>query len=351
MGTTASCIHIYGDFPKENIPFAFKSFSPGWYTCVEDFSEKDTEYPYKTARFIASKIENPVVYFSVYDSEAVFFEVLRGRKIVARYSDNSCEANKKIYDIPALLGAEECGKKRLSSIFSCADIDLKIAMLEEYFGAPLLYFPEAEEEELAREKSDSLYRKYEEEEKRLTGKHAPFKAEIVAEYPGKLFTHYFTVRAELKEHYFLFGYSEEKSSELAPVHFTGKMLENADLTEKIADVNRIRAGHEKYFSIKYGTPCKVTFTDNCPEAYLGKTMALPIGFYPCGFLGTGELILEGNKRIYIADASLKVVAKLPIKGDIADLVGNYMLTTVGNSFFAYVYEPGAKVCIYKIEKR
>ena len=65
MGTTASCIHIYGDFPKENIPFAFKSFSPGWYTCVEDFSGKWPEYPYKTARFIATKIENPVVYFSV----------------------------------------------------------------------------------------------------------------------------------------------------------------------------------------------------------------------------------------------------------------------------------------------
>lgn len=352
MGTTASCIHIYGDFAAENIPFAFKSFSPGWHTCVEDSSEKDPDYPYKMARFIATKIENPVVYFSVYDSEAVFFEVIKGRKIVARYSDDSTESNKKIYDIPSLLGCKECGKKRLSAIFSCADTDLKIALLEEYFGLALLYFPEAEEAELARKKSDALYRKYEEEEKRLTGKKAPFKADLIREYKGKIFWGKFNSRAMLKEHYYLYGYSEEKDSELLPVHFVGNELKALDPSKETVSMglDRDRTG-EKYFSIKYGTPDKITFKDACPEAYRGKTMAMPSGFYPCGFLGTGELIISAGSKVYVADSTLKIEAKLTVKGDVEDLVDNYILTTVGDSFCFYGYEPCAKVCIYKIEKR
>ncbi len=354
MGTTASCIHIYGDFTAENIPFKFKSFSPGWHTCVEDFSEKDPEYPYKTARFIATKIENPVLYFSVYDSEAVFFEVIKGRKILARYSDDSTESNKKIYDIPALLGCEECGKRRLSSIFSCADADLKTAMLEEYLGLALIFFPEAEESELVREKSDTLYSKYAEEEKQLTGKRAPYQAELIREYKGKIFLGKFNSRAVLEEHYYLFGYSEEKDRELWPVHFAGNELKAVDPTEKIVRVGLERSkSYEKCFSIEYGTPCKVSFTNNCPEAYRGKTMVMPSGFYPRGFLGAGELILdtESTGKIYVVDSTLKIVAKLTVKGEIVDLTDNYILTTTGGSFFFYGYEPGAKVCIYKITKK
>jgi hypothetical protein len=320
---------------------------------VEDFSVKDREYPYKAARFIATKIENPVVYFSVYDSEAIFFEVIKGRKIVARYSDDSTESNKKIYDIPALLGCEECGKKRLSSIFSCADTDLKISMLEEYFGAPLLYFPEVEEVELAREKSDALYLKYAEEEKLLTGKKAPFKAELIREYKGKIFLGKFNSRAVLEEHYYLFGYSEERNRELWPVHFVGSELKTVDPSEETVKVGLVRAHtNEKYFSIKYSTPVKVTFSDNCPEEYRGKIMTMPSGFYPRGFLGTGELILdtESTGKVYIVDSTLKIVAKLTVKREIADLVDNYILTTTGGCFFYYGYEPNAKVCIYKIEK-
>ena len=354
MGTTASCIHIYGDFAAENIPFAFKSLSPGWHTCTEDFSDKLPDYPYKTARFIATKIENPVVFFCVHDSEAIFFEVTKGRKIVARYSDDSTESNKKIYDIPALLGCEECGKKRLSAIFSCADTDLKVSMLEEYLGLALLYFPEAEEGELAREKSDALYRKYAEEEKQLTGKRAPYQAELIREYKGKIFLGKFNSRAVLEEHYYLFGYSEEKSRELLLVHFAGNELKEVDPTEKIVRVGLERSkSYKKCFSIEYGTPCKVSFTNNCPEEYRGKTMVMPSGFYPRGFLGTGELILdtESTGKVYIVDSTLKIISKLTVKGEIEDLVDNYILTTTGGSFFYYGYEPNASIYIYKIEKR
>ena len=352
MGTTASCIHIYGDFPTEAIPFSFKSFSPGWYTCVEDFSGKLPDYIYKTAKFIATKIENPVLYFSVCDSEAVFFEVIRGRKILARYSDDSTESNKKIYDIPTLLGCEECGKRRLSAILSCADAELKTAMLEEYFGLALLFFPEAQEAELSRQKSDAIYCKYKEEETLLKGKKAPFKAELLREYKGKIFLGKFNSRAVLEDHYYLFGYSEEKDRELWPVHFAGNELKEVDPREKTVRVELERArAREKYFSIEYGTPVKVTFNDNCPAAYRGKTMSMPSGFYPFGFLGTGELILAATGKVYVADSSLSIISKLTVNGDVEDLVDNYILTTVGSSFFYYGYEPGARIYIYKIEKR
>ena len=352
MGTTASCIHIYGDFAAENIPFEFRSFSPGWYTCVEDFSGKLPDYAYKAAKFIAAKIENPVVYFSVRDSEAVFFEVLSGRKILARYSDDSLDANKKIYDIPALLGCGECGKRRLSAIFSCADTELKISLLEEYFGLALLYFPEAEEAELAREKSDVLYREYVMGEKLLTGKRAPFKAEHVREYKGKIFLSEFGSRAMIEEHYYLLGFSEERESELWPVHFAGGELKAVDPSKETVRLGLERdRTNEKYFSAEYGTTVKVTFKDTCPEAYRGKTMPMPSGFYPAGFLGTGELIIAAGNKVYVADSTLKIISKLTVKGDVEELWCDHILTVVGNSFFYYGYEPNASIHIYKIEKR
>ena len=69
-------------------------------------------------------------------------------------------------------------------------------------------------------------------------------------------------------------------------------------------------------------------------------MALPAGAYPEAFLPTGELLILGEHRIYVVEpATLKIVAKLPHKGDVADVVGNYILTTAGSSFYCYGYDP------------
>lgn len=293
------------------------------------------------------------MYISLFTiAKRFFFEVIKGRKILARYSDYSTESNKKIYDIPTLLGCEECGKRRLSAIFACADADLKTAMLEEYLGLALVFFPEADEAELAREKSDALYREYEKEEKLLTGKKSPFKAEPIREYKGKIFLSEFGSRAMLEEHYYLFGFSEEKNRELWPVHFVGSELKAVDPSKETVRMGLDRERtNKKYFSINYSTPVKVTFKDTCPEAYRGKTMTMPSGFYPIGFLSTGELILAAVNKVYVADSTLKIVAKLTVKGDIEALLGDHILTVVGSSFFYYGYEPNASIHIYKIEKR
>ena len=80
-------------------------------------------------------------------------------------------------------------------------------------------------------------------------------------------------------------------------------------------------------------------------------MTLPNGFYPRDFTNTDELLLQGNHRIYVVDAALKIIAKLSIKGDIADIVDDHILTVTGDSFCGYCYEPKAKIYIYKLIRK
>ena len=222
------------------------------------------------------------------------------------------------------------GKRRLSDILSCADTERKIALLEEYFGVCLTFVPEMldEPEALCRERSERLYRAYREEEKLLTGKSAPMALRLAAEYPGKLFFYRFQdERIMVKPHFFLHGYAgdpdeDERHRILTPVHFARGALEPSDW-ETFAQ-GRIPRCPDTRFVLQCGTPVRVTFSGECPPEYRGRTMALPAGAYPEAFLPTGELLILGEHRIYVVEpATLKIVAKLPHKGDVADVVGNY----------------------------
>lgn len=353
MGTSLFSIHIFSDSVPIDCGFSFRSFSPNWQTCVDDFSGKAPDYPYKAAKCISRHIDAPVLHFGVFDSEMICFEFLRSGKVVSRYSDDECVSNKKLFDIPSLIGYGDAQKKRLSSLLRCSDIDLKIAMLEEYLGVRLLYLPEMsnEPEMLHRERDDALYRKYQEAEKALTGEAAPIRLNLIAEYSGKLFWDFFgrSHLDSMKPHCFLYGYAHDNSHDLTPVRFTGKTLEPSDLFTFSQD--RIRRVHkDPRFKIQYGTPCKVTFSDDCPPSYRGKTMSLPTGFYPESFTKADELLLQGNHRIYVVDSAWKIIAKLSIKGDISDIVDDYILTTTGDSFCGYCFEPKAKICIYEIAR-
>lgn len=351
MGTSLSSIHIFGDSAPIDCGFSFRSFSLNWQTCIDDFSENAHDYPYKAAKFISNHIDAPVLHFGVFDSEMIWFEFFLNGKVISRYSDDEFVANKKLFDIPSLIGYNNGQKKRLSSLLSCSDIDFKIAMLEEYLGVCLLYLPEISDnpEMFRRNRSDALYCKYQSEEKALTGKAAPVQLSLITEYPGKLFWDFFGRNhlQSIKPHYFLYGYVQEDLHDLTPVRFTGKSLETSDLST--FSQNRIQRAHDDpRFKMHYGTPCKVTFSDECPPAYRGKTMTLPSGFYPESFTKNNELLLQGNHRIYVADSTMKIIAKLSIKGDIADIMDDYVLTTTGDSFCGYCFEPKAKIYVYEI---
>ena len=354
MGISLTSIHIFGTTAPEGAELSFRSFSPGWLTCVKDLSGKTPDDSYQTAKRISREIDAPVLYFGVFDSETIWLSIFCGGKLAARYSDEGFPANKKLSDIPAMTGCAGGSKKRFSEILACADTDLKISMLEELFGVCLCYEPEMPEEGemLRRDRGDAIYRAYHAEEQALTGKAAPLALRLIAEYPGKLFTDVFGKHDTIKPHFFLYGYTADKSvggayHALTPVRFTGRSLEAID-PDTFAQGRIPYRTKDPRFTLDHGTPGKVTFSEECPPEYRGKTMALPNWFDPVGFLPTGELLLRGVHRIYVADPTFKIIAKLSHKGEIADLIGGQILTTTGDSFCGYCYEPGAKIYIYEV---
>ena len=100
--------------------------------------------------------------------------------------------------------------------------------------------------------------------------------------------------------------------------------------------------------MKFGGVCSVTFTDKSPEAYVGKTMNLPSGYFPFGFDSKERLVLCSERGIAVVNKNLEIIAKVSLKGDIDDMVDDYILTTTGGSFYAYLYEPNAKIRIYQL---
>ena len=353
MGISLTSVHIFCNITPVDYNHSFRSFSPNWITCIDDFDESDANYSYTLAKTISKHVDAPVLHFGVFDSEMIWFEFFLNGRVVSRYSDDEFVSNKKLFDIPSLIGYGEGQKKRLSSILSCSDTDTKISMLEEYFGVCLLFHPEFMDEPytLLRERTDKLYQLYKIEERALTGKTAPMALNLIAEYPGKLFFNVFGEFETLKPHFFLHGYTSDDLltgyGGLTPVRFAGHKLEESTLD--VFEQDRVpRQYNDPRFQIHYGTPCKVTFSEKCPIDYCGKTRTLPNGFSPEEFLPSGELLLSGNHRIFVANHTFKIIAKLPIKGEIADVLDNYILTTTGDSFCGYCYEPKAKIYIYKI---
>ncbi len=353
MGTSLTSVHIFGNITAVDSKHSFQSFSPNWVTCIDDFDEKAENYSYELAKTLSKQVDAPVLHFGVFDSEMIWFSFFLNGRVVSRYSDDEFVSNKKLFDIPSLIGYGDGHKRRLSSILSCSDTDMKISMLEEYFGVCLLFHPEFLDEPntLLRERTDKIYQRYKIEEKALTGKTAPIALNLIAEYPGKLFFDVFGENKTIKPHFFLHGYASATGyGNLTPVRFTGHNLE--EVSPDIFKQDRVPYQYEDpHFQMHYGTPCKVTFSEKCPVDYRGKTMSLPSGFYPKEFLPSGELLLWGERRIFVADHTLKIIAKLSIKGDIADVLGNYILTTTGDSFCGYCYEPKAKIYIYEIVKK
>jgi len=355
MGISLTGIHVYGSSAPERCGFSFHSYSENWFTCTDDFSDVSPGDAYNAARKISTTVSAPVLFYQIEDADTVFLAVFTNGKLAARYADDECITNKKARGIPAILGLGDSEGKQFSHILLCPDAERKTAMLEEFFGVCLLYLPEFRDcpELLFRRRGDTLYCQYREEEKALTGKAAPYRAVLTEEYPGKLFFHDFGAEKTKKEHCFLYGYASEDRLEdrpLTPVYFAGPCLEAAD-PKAFREGRTPLQNRDSRFQMEYGTKTAVTFSAECPDSYVGKRMTLPAGFRPIGFLPTGVLILEGKNRIFLTDDTLKIIAELSIKGEIADITGDYVLTVSGDSFCGYAYERGAKIRIYRITKQ
>ncbi|MBQ7886153.1 MAG: hypothetical protein IJ313_04580 [Clostridia bacterium] len=185
----------------------------------------------------------------------------------------------------------------------------------------------------------------------MTGKAAPIELKLIESIPGKLFYDVFTGN-NMKAHYFLHGYTEdEDDARFTPVHFTGKSLEAVSWEEFEKDRMERNLIDER-FQYGYKAPSTtVTFSEKCPPAFAGKTMVLPAGCYPFEFTNDGLLLLRNKQRVCFVDESLKVIAKLPIKGSAADLLDGYLLTASESSFCVYGYAASARICIYQIIRK
>ena len=225
-------------------------------------------------------------------------------------------------------------------------------MLEEYFGVCLLYYPALADQPqaLRRARGDALYRDYAERDKQLTGKSAPIRAELVAEFDGKLFYDRFCVCADRmrtrKEHCYLKGY-EQEMTRLTPVRFADGRLEEISETEFMRD-RQPRTTENPFFDFLYTVPVRITFRPTCPMPYVGKTLSLPGNFMPFGFDEKERLILTAGKRVMFMDADLRVLAKLSLRDELTDMADGYFLTTGSRSFYAYCYDPGEKIRIYRV---
>ena len=351
MGTTLTSLHLYTAAVPAGCPLPFRSFSDHWLTCTADLTEMEPVALWKLARKLSRHPDTVVLCFDVFDSESISFAFFKDGKVHSRYTDSSLTSNKKLYDIPGLVGLGDGYKRRLSSLLSCPDTDFKIAMLEEYLGVCLLFVPELMDEPdmLRRERGDEYYRQYRELEKALSGKNAPYELKLLAKAPGKLFYDVFGNNHLnlVKPHCFLYGYTGDNTHMLYPVRYTGTAL--IGITPEEFQESRTRdRNRDPRFKMKYRPTDTVTFSDDCPERYRGRTLPLPDGFYPVEFLSTGELLLAGNRRICLMDPEGRIVYRHGIKGDVADVVDNCLLTTTGNSFCGYCHEPGAAVFLYKL---
>ncbi len=362
MGTSFSSIHLYSDRPPFLPGFRFSSFSKGWQTCIDDFSNQKPEYPFKAAIYISKRVSAPVLYFSVYDGEHIELYLFQNGKTISRFDEISFSKsiNKSInlYGIPALIGYKHGEKRRLAHILYCDSTDLKIELLEEYFGVCLLPFPEyfleRREEELVRWRSREKYNSFLEEERQLGGNNAPICLYLLKSIHGKLFHERFLAKKdEKKEHCFLLGYFSDDTDILMPVRFTGNDLISISEEEFVKD--RIPK------HIDFVNQCtKTTYTNdkmhlfflqNAPHDFTRKSMALPRDTHPVAFDNKGRLILEGKNRLYFVDDTLKIIARCPIKGSFADIIEDHILVTSESSFYAYCYDPGASISIYKITEQ
>ncbi len=355
MGTSFSSIHVYKDGFVTLPGFLFSSFSEGWQTCIEGLSGKDAAYCYKSAKLISQKESAPVLFFSLFDSDLIKLALFEGGTLSARYDDLAFTRAKNLSKLPASIGYEEGGKRRISRILACDSVDLKIELLEEYLGVCLLpfeeYFFEQREAELERRREDVKYKAFLKEERMLSGKDAPLSLEQEDQFIGKLFHHPFGSHKEtFKEHCSLLGRRNEKERELTPVRFEGGSLCPIPAEEYTKD-QTIDRYIDKAVREKYGEPFDTAiFTSEAPPSFAGKQMLLPRDSYPVAFLGDRYLIAEGNRRLYFINDSLQVVARRPIKGRFADIEGDHLLVASETSFFAFFYEETAKITIYKIKE-
>ena len=345
MGITFCSVHVYSTeaVAFENTKFA--RYSQGWQTVLpEDKDFSDPKATQRIAKDISRAVSAPVLWFFEFDSEAIYMKIFQQGKQISSYDGSGFGSSKKLLQIPLLIGYENSGKRRFTKILGCADIDLRIKLLEEFFGVCLLPFPEMADENrsaLSRVREEKLFKSYEAEEKKLTGKHAAVEAEVVQELDGVLYGEDWNCQwfdekqvrrlPHFKPHYYLYCKRRVTGEEYIPVHFCNGKIQFIDQEEMRRDgADRPYPHHYIGDNPNYEQrffPNKLIFLDTAPAAYRGKEFLLPNGFYGLGFDAKDRLLLyDSNNTFAVVDKNTKIIAKKRLKGKIWDTDGDYILT-------------------------
>lgn len=361
MGTTISSLHVYTPDAIDGMK-DFYSFSEGWQTYLPPMMPEDPFEYRMLAKRVSKRTDAPVLWFYIFDSEAICFEFYHKGKRVSAYSQEDLTGTKNLYAIPTLIGYEKGEKRRLSRILSCADADFQLELLEEYFGVCLITFPELLEEgadALRRDRGDQRYLALLEEDRKLTGKQAKLGTELVSERGGKIFERRFGEDPfTFKPHHYYFGYTTFYSNfwdgALRPVRFEkGELVEiSQEEFDNAPQLSGCNAREDVRFKVEFGAVDKVHFTDEAPEGFSGKTLAMPRGFFPLCFDEKGRVILSDERGgLAVVDDTLKIIAKIRVKGTPVEYLDGYILTAGGQSFYAYAYNRSDAVRIYKVCER
>ena len=357
MGLTYGCIHVYSESPVIGFP-EFRSFSSGWQTLMHPYDPMDPLAFPKLAKKISKATDAPVVWVLLLDEDIIHFEIYQTGKKAAVFDSISSQDCKNLYSIPGLLGYEQGGKRRISQILSCADTEEQYLLLEEFFGVCLIVLPEEWEkpETLLRARGDARYQTYLAEEKKLTGKAAPLKAQMISQQPGKLFPTLFHEKNKNgRRHHYFYGYdvpdSALKNEQLQPVRFKeGKLWPiSREEFEDAPEISLSPFDKEEYISEEYYPVEKIHFNEKAPEELRNKTLLCPKGYSFFSLDQRGRVLLSNLRGgIAVADSSMKIIAKTSVKGGPIDFADGYILTVGPGSGWLYFYSPSDMIRIYQL---
>lgn len=346
MSSYLNSLHIFGDTFPADYPLSFCSFSPGWLSCTDPI-EPGTQLTH--AKKISLLTGAPVLLFFVDDRNVLSLFAYCNGKMAVRYDDSVPKMSRGIYSLPAMFGYASGEKKRLSTILRWENFEEKIALLEEYFGVCLAFWPELlnEPERLFRARDNRLFLQYTAVQKQKSVGASSLRLRRVATYPGKLFLRPFGGYGEAAPHYYLWGYRSPEDSKLLPYQFEAGDLWLCDDIPYL-DLPSTDRDSRFIYDRDYRT---VTFSAACSPSFRGKTTPLPDNYFPVGFAPSGELVLSKPGRVLFLDDAFQIVTGRSVHGEVEDCVDGYLLTTVGDSFFGYGYDPNAKIHIYAIETK
>ena len=84
----------------------FKSLSEGWQTYIPDVEPENPLDFQKLAKRISKSTDAPVMWFYIFDSDAIYFQFYINGKRAASYAQGDPMGCKNLYGIPAMVGYE-----------------------------------------------------------------------------------------------------------------------------------------------------------------------------------------------------------------------------------------------------